>query len=452
MQDLRSVHPFQRAPHATLVRLALPVLISLAAEPVTGAVDTAFVARLGAPSLAALGVGATLLSGVFWIFNFLGVGTQTEVAQRLGRQAPREAAAIGTLALVLAFIMGLGVLVAGYALIPAAVGFMEATGQVYREAVVYMRIRLWGAPAVVVILAAFGIMRGRQDMTSPLKIAAGLNLMNVALDAGLIFGFGPLPAMGIRGAALASALSQWAGALWAVAVVQASCGLNFRFDPKHLRRLLHIGGDMFLRTGLLTAFLVLTTRAATQIGSEAGAAHQAIRQVWVLTALLLDAFAISGQSLVGYFLGRHDRLQARRVAGVVCLWSFGAGLLLAIAMGVGTRWVALAMVPAAARPLFPAAWLAALLFQPINAFAFATDGIHWGTGDFRYLRNAMLGASTAGALGILLLDTTHPQALVGLWIITGGWVTLRALFGIVRIWPGIGSSPMTVEVRPREDR
>ncbi len=54
MQELRSVHPFQRAPHATLVRLALPVLISLAAEPVTGAVDTAFVARLGAPSLAAL--------------------------------------------------------------------------------------------------------------------------------------------------------------------------------------------------------------------------------------------------------------------------------------------------------------------------------------------------------------------------------------------------------------
>ncbi len=88
MQDFRSVHPFQRAPHATLVRLALPVLVSLAAEPVTGAVDTAFVARLGASSLAALGVGATVFSGVFWIFNFLGVGTQTEVAQRLGRQAP----------------------------------------------------------------------------------------------------------------------------------------------------------------------------------------------------------------------------------------------------------------------------------------------------------------------------------------------------------------------------
>ncbi len=450
MANPRSAHPFQKAPHATLVRLALPVLVSLAAEPVTGAVDTAFVARLGAPSLAALGVGATLLSGVFWIFNFLGVGSQTEVAQRLGRQASREAAAIGTLALVLAFVLGLGVLLMGYPLIPAAVEFMEAGGRVYDDAVAYMRIRLFGAPAVVLTLAAFGIMRGRQDMTSPLKIATGLNLLNIVLDAGLIFGAGPLPAMGIRGAALASALSQWAGALWALAVVRSSGGLHFRFDPTHLRRLLHIGGDMFLRTGLLTAFLVLTTRAATQIGSEAGAVHQAIRQVWVLTALLLDAFALSGQSLIGYFLGRGDRLEVRRVARVVCQWSFGAGVFLAVAMGLGTGWVALAMVPAAARPLFPAAWLAALLFQPVNAFAFATDGIHWGTGDFRYLRNAMLGASAVGALGVLLLDTTHPQALVGLWIITGGWVTLRALFGIVRIWPGVGRSPLTVGDNPRE--
>ena len=87
------------------------------------------------------------------------------------------------------------------------------------------------------------------------------------------------------------------------------------------------------------------------------------------------------------------------------------------------------MVPASARALFPADWLAALLFQPINAFAFATDGIHWGSGDFRYLRNAMLGASALGVLAVLMLDTAHPQALVRLWVITGGWITLRALFG-----------------------
>ena len=437
-------HPFRQAPHATLLRLALPVLVSLAAEPVTGAVDTAFVARLGAPSLAALGVGTTLLSGIFWIFSFLGVGSQTEVAQRLGHQKPQAAAEIATLALALSLALGAALCLLGYGLIPWAVDLMEASGRVFDDAVDYMRLRLLGAPAVLITLAAFGILRGRQDMTSPLKIAVGLNLLNIVLDAVLIFGLGPLPAMGIKGAALASAISQWIGALWAVAVIRATSGLTFKFSPADLRRLLHIGGDMFLRTGLLTAFLVLTTRAATQIGPEGGAAHQAIRQVWVLTALLLDAFAISGQSLIGFFLGRGDRVEARKVAAVVCLWSLAAGVFLAVGMAMSTHWVALAMVPPAARPFFPAAWLATLIFQPINAFAFAPDGIHWGSGDFRYLRNAMLGASALGALAVLMLDTAHPQALVWLWVITGGWVTLRALFGILRIWPGVGQSPLAL--------
>ncbi len=159
-------------------------------------------------------------------------------------------------------------------------------------------------------------------------------------------------------------------------------------------------------------------------------------------------------TLIGFFLGSGDRGEVRKVAAVVCLWSFAAGVFLAVGMALSTHWVALAMVPPAARPLFPAAWLVALLFQPINALAFATDGIHWGSGDFRYLRNAMLGASALGALAVLMLDTGQPQALVWLWMITGGWITLRALFGVLRIWPGVGQSPLTLAIHrpsPRQD-
>ncbi|MGA1495224.1 MAG: MATE family efflux transporter, partial [Rhodothermales bacterium] len=80
-----SQHPFEKAPRRTLFRLSVPVLFSLVAEPITGLVDTAFVSRLGAVELAALGVGTMALSSVFWIFNFLGVATQTDVAQADGR-------------------------------------------------------------------------------------------------------------------------------------------------------------------------------------------------------------------------------------------------------------------------------------------------------------------------------------------------------------------------------
>ena len=101
MREATGDHSFVRHPHRTLVRLTVPVLISLIAEPLTGLADTAFVARLGATPLAALGVGTVLLSSVFWVFNFLGIGTQTEVAHALGNPGDTRARDANGLALAL---------------------------------------------------------------------------------------------------------------------------------------------------------------------------------------------------------------------------------------------------------------------------------------------------------------------------------------------------------------
>jgi len=434
-------HPFTKAPHKTLVTLSIPVLFSLVAEPVTGLVDTAFIARLGSSPLAALGVGTTILSGIFWVFNFLGVGSQTEVARRLGQEDRSMAAAISTLALLLGALCGFLLIGLGLLFIPWIVRVMGATGNVFDQAVQYMVIRVFGAPAVLVSLAAFGVLRGLQNMRTPLKIAVGLNVVNIVLDPVLIFGWGPVPPLGIAGAALASVVSQWLGALWAVAAMQATLGFNFRLKGQDVLRLFHIGGDLFLRTGFLMGFLVLTTRAATQIGPDSGAAHQAIRQVWVMSALLLDAFAISGQSLIGFFMGGGRVDDARRVAWVVCQWSFGAGLAIGGSMWLGRELAAAVLVPLTARLVFFPAWTMAILVQPANALAFASDGIHWGSGDFRYLRNVMMGVTLAGGLALLALDLNRPDALVWIWGITGGWIAGRAAFGVLRIWPGVGQSP-----------
>jgi MATE family multidrug resistance protein len=110
-------------------------------------------------------------------------------------------------------------------------------------------------------------------------------------------------------------------------------------------------------------------------------------------------------------------------------------------MWLGRDLAALTLVPLSAHPVFFPAWLAAILMQPANALAFASDGIHWGTGDFRYLRNVMIAISLLCGLFILRLDLMQTGALVWIWGITGGWVTGRAAFGVLRIWPGIGQSP-----------
>ena len=177
--------------------MSLPVLLSLVAEPLTGLVDTAFVARLGAESLAALGVGTVTLSGIFWAFNFLGIGTQTEVAQAHGRQEFNVAKEVGGSALVLAALIGLLLVIFGLPFVPHVSRVMGATGAVYDLSVQYMQIRLFGAPAVLLTIAAFGIFRGMQDMRTPFYVAIIINTLNSILDPLLIFGYGPFPRRGV---------------------------------------------------------------------------------------------------------------------------------------------------------------------------------------------------------------------------------------------------------------
>lgn len=436
-------HPFAGAPHRTLLALAWPVLVSLLAEPATGLADTFFVARLGTASLAALGVGTTLLSGIIWVFNFLGIGTQTEVARALGEGRVDRAREAAGLALLGAGVLGVALALAAWPVLDAAVRWMGATDEARIGAVAYLQIRLLGAPAVLGMLAAFGALRGLQDMKTPLWIAVGLNALNIALDPILIFGAASIPALGISGAAWASTGSQWLGALVAAAALRARLGLAFHPSSASAAALLVVGRDLVLRTGFLLAFQVVATQRANRAGVEAGAAHQAVRQFWILSAFALDAYAAAAQSLVGYFAGSARVDLARRVAAVACLWSVGSGAVLGTAMLAGTSAVAAAFVPPDAHALFASAWIACALAQPANALAFATDGIHWGTGDYRYLRNAMFGASMSMGAALFWIDLDSDSALLWVWIVTGGWITVRAALGLVRIWPAGGRSPFT---------
>ena len=435
-------HPFLVHPHRTLLNLMFPVLLSLVAEPLTGLVDTAFVARFGAAPLSALGAGTMALSSVFWIFNFLGIGTQTELSYASGRQDHSLAARMGSLAFGMGLVCGCLLAILGFFAAATVARLMGATADVHRMATDYIQIRLIGAPAVLATIAAFGCLRGLQDMRTPLWVAVGVNVLNILLDAVLIFGWGPIPPLGVVGAAAASAASQWLGAIGAGFAVYKRLGLADRLQMGEVKKLLKVGGELFARTGLLTLFLLLTTRAATQIGPEAGAAHQAIRQFWIFANLFLDAFAVTAQSLVGYFMGSRQVEHARKVAYLACVWSLAAGILLSLAMLFGRSLAVDLFVPQSALALFIPAWLVAAAAQPISALSFATDGIHWGTGDFHYLSIVVAMATGLGAIALYFSDVSQPGGFTRIWLAIAIWISVRGLLGILRIWPGIGKAPL----------
>jgi MATE family multidrug resistance protein len=433
-------HPFQTHPHQTLISLSIPVLISMTAEPITALIDTAFISSLGAIPLAALGVGTTALSSLFWIFNFLGIGTQTEVAQNYGRGKTSQVGKIASLAFVLALGFGLLLILSIGPLSGWLAELLGASGGVKINAVSYMRIRLFGAPAVLMMMVIFGIFRGLQDMRTPLWIALGINALNILLDWLLIYGNGPFPEMRVAGSALASTISQWLGAMVGVLWIASKIRLTRAITLQDSTKLLRVGGDLFARTALLNLFLIFTTRVANNINADSGAAHQVIRQVYTFTSLTLDAYATTVQSLVGYFIGLDSVRWAKQVVKIGAGWALGTGLLLGGLMWWGREIVIDLLVPVTSISAFLPAWLISSVSQPVNSLAFLTDGAHWGTGDYKYLRNAMLIATAVGLFGLWLIDTNWHQALEWVWIVTGIWVLVRAAFGLLRIWPGVGKS------------
>ena len=402
-------HPADRE----IVRLAVPALGALAAEPLYVLVDTAVVGHLGTPQLGGLAVAATVLTTAFFLFNFLAYGTTAAVARLLGAAQTESATRHAVQAVWLALGLGVGLAIAGSLLVPNAVDLFGASDEVRRHAITYLRISAAGAPAVLMALVGVGFLRGLQDVRTTLVVALGSNVVNLVLEVVLIYRLG----YGVGASAAATVFAQYLAAAVYLAVVArhvSLAGVGWKPELIRLRRLLAVGRALFLRTGSLLAALAVATAVASRMGEIELGAHQIAFQLWSFLALVLDALAIAGQAIVGRLLGAGDADAARGASRRMVTWGVGAGVLFAVAV------FALRSVLA---PLFTDDHLVVdaavdvlvvvALLQPVNAVVFVLDGVLIGAGDLRYLAAAMaasavvflsaaVGVSVAGA-GLLWL-------------------------------------------------
>ncbi|NNC75584.1 MAG: MATE family efflux transporter, partial [Acidimicrobiia bacterium] len=287
-----------------ILALAIPALGTLAADPLVSLVDTAFVGQIGAVELAALAIAAAIFGVVFWAFSFLAYGTTPAVAHAVGDGDHDSASRVVAAAMTIALVAGVVALAGGQAGLRWMVTtVMNASAEVAEPAVDYLRIRLFALPVVLLITAGHGVFRGFQDTRTPLVLSLGLNLINLVLDPILIFGAG----LGIAGAAWATLIAQWAGAVSFVVVLAARSGrlgvtLAWpRWDD--IRRLLRVGGDLIVRSAALVGTLTYATAVAAGIGTVDVGAHHVAMQLWVFLALVVDALAIAAQALVGKYRG-----------------------------------------------------------------------------------------------------------------------------------------------------
>ncbi|UNS97904.1 MATE family efflux transporter [Streptomyces tubbatahanensis] len=402
-----------------IIALALPAFGALVAEPLFVMVDSAIVGHLGTPQLAGLGVAAALLQTGVNIFVFLAYATTAAVARRLGADDLPAALRQGMDGIWLALLLGALVIAA---VVPTAPWLIDAFGASATAApygTTYLRVSALGIPAMLIVLAATGVLRGLQDTRTPLYVAVGGFGANAALNALLVYGAG----LGIAGSAWGTVIAQWGMALVYLTVVVRGArrhGASLRPDLAGIRASGRAGVPLLIRTLSLRAVLMIATAVAARLGDADIAAHQITLTLWSLLAFALDAIAIAGQAIIGRYLGASDADGARAACRRMILWGAVSGVVLgALVALVRPLFMPLFTTDGAVIDQLTPVLLVVAVTQPVAGVVFVLDGVLMGAGDGPYLAGAML-VTLAVFAPIALLVPTLGGGLTALWWTVAG--------------------------------
>jgi putative MATE family efflux protein len=417
-------------PRQGVLALAVPALVVLAAEPLYLLVDTAVVGNLGTVPLGGLAVGGGLLAWSAALLNFLAYGTTARAARRAGAGDRAGAVAEGVQATWLAIGLGLAVvllfqLLAGplTRLLAGGAGPVAAAGEEW------LRVAGCGAPLLLISLAGNGWLRGVAELRRPVRYVLAGSLLSLVLCPLLVYPAG----MGLVGSAVANVAGQaLAAALFVRALVREGAG--WRPRPRAIAAQLVIGRDLLLRAAVLQLSFLVAAGVAARAGTAELGAHQIALQIFFFLALVLDAYAIAAQTLVGQALGGGRPDDARATARRVAMWGLWTGVLVAAVL-IALRNV----LP----PLFtddPAVlaeaglvWWFLAGMQPLAGVVFALDGVLMGAGDVGYLRTVTIGAAAVGFLPLSLLAAPLGWGLAGIWTGLVLFIALRLIAVLLRV-------------------
>ncbi|MDQ1129761.1 MATE family efflux transporter [Microbacterium sp. SORGH_AS_0888] len=402
-----------------ILRLALPALGALVAEPLFLIVDAALVGHLGVVPLAALGVASAVLQTIVGLMVFLAYSTTPAVARRFGAGEHGSAVSAGIDGLWLALGLGAVLAAVGSLLTPWLIGLFGAGPDVSAAAEAYLGISMWGLPAMLIVFAATGLLRGMQDTVTPLWIAGAGFTANALLNVLFIYGFG----WGIAGSAIGTVFAQWAMVAAYVVVVgrlarRHSASLRPRVDS--VTTSARTGVWMFLRTVSLRAALLATVAVASALGTAELAGWQVAYTIFSAAAFALDALAIAAQALVGRGLGAGDERFVRRVLGRTVAWGLWFGVAVGLVIGCLSGVIGLVFTSdTAIAALVQPALIVLAIAQPVCGVVFVLDGVLMGAGDGRYLALA----------GLANLVPFVPALLVLVWVGAAGASGLAWLAG-----------------------
>ena len=404
--------------HRRVLGIAIPIVLSSATGPLLGAVDLGVVGQMGlAAPTGAVGLGATILLTVYWVFGFLRMGTTGLVGQAAGAGDDAEVSAFLTRALLIALTAGAALVIFQTPILRVALSWAPASDEVETLAQSYMAIRIWSSPAAIAIYALTGWLVAMEQTGRVLVLQLVMNGVNIVLDLWFVLGLG----WGVDGVAIATVIAEYSAlflGLWLcrAAFLHPAWRDTARiFERAKLVRMALVNIDILIRSAALMTIFTSFTFLSARFGDVPLAANQVLLQFLSISAFALDGFAYSAETLVARAYGRRDVARLRRAAMLCTFWGGVSACGMALGFWLAGPMMIDWMTKAPAVQDTARVYLIWVVLSPLLAvWAFMLDGIFLGATRGPDLRNMMLISLVIYVVAVWVLMPVFGNH--GLWV------------------------------------
>ena len=403
--------------HKRILAISIPIILSNVTIPLLGVVDTAVIGQLGkvAP-IGAVGIGALIISAIYWIFGFLRMGTTGLTAQAVGKKDNQEIVALLSRTLLIGITAGLMLILLNDFIFWGSFKVSPASEEVENLAYSYMKIRIYSAPAAISIFGILGWLIAQERTRMVLLLQLWMNGSNILLDFLFVIGFN----WGVEGVALATVIAEVSSFFLGIFICRSAfIGSAWRsfhlvLNKAKISKMAVVNFDILIRSMFLQAAFILFMFLSSDINDEILAINQILLQFLSISAYALDGFAFSAEALIGQAFGAKSVKSLRKVSIFATFWAFLAAIVLTLCFYFGSDFLIVLMTSSEELRENAQVYVYWVIVAPILAApAFILDGIFIGATRTKDMRNCMIISFGIYCLVVWLLY--EPFGNQGLW-------------------------------------
>ena len=415
-----------------IFRLSLPIFFSNLAIPLVGIVDTGLMGHLDNEKyLIAVSISSTFLTMIFWSFGFLRMGTVGLIAQSLGKADYRELVYIIFRNIFIAILISILIIIFHQFLIHVIGEIFDTTVQTNQLIQKYISIRIFSAPAELVIYVLVGFYLGIQRTSISSLLIIILSLSNILLSIYFVRELN----LDVTGVALGTLISAYLTSISFLIYTYYFILKKYKVIPrfnskrifqfKKLFKLFNINFNIFIRTILLTFSFFWITYLSSTLGEEYVAINSILIQLVIISSFFLDAYAFSTEGIIGFSVGKKSEKMFLSCVKSSIILSFMTGLLLSLIFFVSVKEIINLITDIEfLRYLSYKYALWVIIIPPIASFCYQLDGIFIGASQTKEMRNGMIISVTIYlALSIFLVKEINNY---GIWLALILFMILRA--------------------------